>query len=69
MPNALFLCHLSERSIVVFLKIGVYLYGSVLFFLVPVLLEEAAAPQKSVSSGVGAPCNVVSLCNRAGELG
>ena len=45
------------------------LYDSVLFFMVSLLLEEDAASQESVSSTAGAPCNVVSLCNRAGELG
>ena len=35
----------------------------------PFLLAEEAAPQKSVSSTVGAPCNEVTLCNRAGWLG
>ena len=39
------------------------------FFMVSLLLEEDAASQESVSSTVGAPCNEVSLCNRAGELG
>ena len=33
------------------------------------LLDEDAASQERVSSTVGAPCNEVSLCNRAGELG
>ena len=34
-----------------------------------VLFQYEAAPQKSVSSIVGAPCNVESLWNRAGRLG
>ena len=34
-----------------------------------VVSQYEAAPQKSVSSIVGAPCNVESLCNRAGRLG
>ena len=45
------------------------LYDSVVFFLVSLLLEEDAASQESVSSTVGAPCNEVSVWNRAGELG
>ena len=44
-------------------------YGSVFFCMVSFLLDEDAASQESVSSTVGAPCNEVSLCNRAGELG
>ena len=38
---------------------------SPLFRRSPVLREEAA-PQKSVSSTIGAPYNVVTLCDRAG---
>ena len=44
-------------------------YDSVFFCMVSFLLDEEAASQERVSSTVGAPCNEVSLCNRAGELG
>ena len=44
-------------------------YDSVFFCMVSFLLDEDAASQERVSSTVGAPCNEVSLCNRAGELG
>ena len=45
------------------------MYDSVFFCMVSFLLDEDAASQERVSSTVGAPCNEVSLCNRAGELG
>ena len=50
-------------------SMGPLVYDSVVFFMVSFLLGEDAASQERVSSTVGAPCNEVSLCNRAGELG
>ena len=50
-------------------SMGPILYDSVFFFMLSLFLEEDAASQERVSSTVGAPCNEVSLCNRAGELG
>ena len=50
-------------------SMGPLVYDSVFFCMVSFLLDEDAASQESVSSTVGAPCNEVSVWNRAGELG
>ena len=43
-------------------RLCVFVYGQFCF-------EEGGAPHQGVSSTVGAPCNEVPLCNRAGWLG